>query len=183
MNETLDPWKAVEAIATCLLVLVTVCIPVALAIYAVRLDRTREKRQNADEASRVNREVFGQWQAYNLAVASGDIVLHALPDEAFQCLDHKQLKQLHIIFFKLTLLYQLWLAHGDSLNEDPQAEAMIKQLAPNCQEDYALYQIATKDRGYSQEFLEVMKRHRTVVLQTTVNLVPVPALAGTSQVP
>lgn len=169
MQAAEEGWQIVEALATCIVALGTILIPIFIDRHGSRLEAQRELAAKEDERLRNNsfaehqartakREVMEQWQSYNLAVAGGSIGSEALSDRDFDGLDPDQIKQLHVIFFKLTLLHQLWVALDGSVFEDKQAQALINQIGPTCRENPRLYAIATNNRGYSREFLAVIDK-------------------------
>ena len=92
-------WHAIEALATCCLVIATIGVSALLAVYERRFTLAREAAAAKDRVSTISREVFGQWQTYNLAVANGWLTLKALPDDDFKGLDEFQVKRLHVVFF------------------------------------------------------------------------------------
>ncbi|UAJ10640.1 hypothetical protein [Polymorphobacter megasporae] len=153
-----DKWVILEAISTTVAAIAVVAIPIVLAYAARQQENARTEQDDKQSQATTTREVFGQFQIYNLKVASGSITRDAIRDNDFEGLNNQELKELHIIFHKMTLIYQLWIAHGTGSWADRAAETAVQQIGKTCRENPKLYRIAIRERGYGEDFLAHLER-------------------------
>jgi hypothetical protein len=164
---SIGSWEGVSAVSGLIAALAAFAIPISFAFIARRQEQLRDREADKQSAVTATREVFGQWQTYNLAVAGGSIGREAIRDKDFDGLSDQELKELHLIFFKMTLLHQLWIALGTGALEDLAAKAMMKQIGLTCRENSKLYRTAIKGRGYSEKFLDELEQY--IGVQATID--------------
>ena len=143
----------VSAYASLIAAGAAIAIPIVLARSAsVDAEATKRRTEKMAEVAAMH-EIIQQYQSYNLAVASGQIARVDLPDTAFGELEDSEIRQLHVMFFRLTALDQLYYALKEQSVDPEWANTIIRDIGTLCRADPRLYALATTNRGYTDEFL------------------------------
>lgn len=147
---------AVNGFAALIAAGAAVSIPIVLARSAEKQAAAAQDRASQLDQVAAMHEMIGQWQNYNLAVATGQVKRSDIVDKQFAELSDAEMRQIHLIFFKVTALDQLHFAMKNNSIHPEWADQMLCDIGKIAAEDERLFNIALDERGYTDDFKEAL---------------------------